>query len=247
MTRGEAFVFCRPSGPVQFGVELGHVGWGFRLPDGRVSVGAVENPGGTPWSLPGNTGYWSETSADPFRVFSTGPCGLYAPYDLWKSMPVAKPDAAAALNAVREVALDPYFLFGKNCMDATYAVLRAYGADNLPAPSEAQNYAPAAWFDNIGVPASPLAVSDLPAEVILYENTAYRGARVRFLSGDGSPLDPGKPAGFLKRGASSLLVRSGRLFVRYADGAEVEYPAGSAVPFLGERALRPVSRCFLAP
>lgn len=247
MKHGEAFVFCRPSGPVQFGVELGHVGWGFRLPDGRYSVGAVENPAGLPWNLPGKTGFWSETVVDAARVFSTGPLGRYAPYDLWKTMPVATPDVGAALDAIRAVALDPYVLFGKNCMDATHAVLKAYGADNLPRPSETQNYAPGTWFDNIASEASPLVVSEAPAEVLLYENPGYRGSRLRIVADDGIPVDPGPLRGVLADGASSLLVRTGLLIVRYADGVEAEYIAGAAVPYLRERGRRKIARLLVTP
>jgi len=139
----KAAVYVRRSGA--FG--LGHVGWCFGVDATLFDAGSVENPQGTPVTPPDQMGFWNCGTTIPSVAFR------HRGYDFFKVFTVAKPDVAAALNAVQSVREQPYFVLGRNCMDDTYDVLRAFGL-LLPPPYLA--WFPNVWFDELKPVAQPL-------------------------------------------------------------------------------------------
>jgi hypothetical protein len=100
---------------------LGHLGWSFQYPEGK-------------------TGFWSERIADP-----ASPLPLLS-YDAFKMFEVPNSDAGRADSAVAWVAQQPYLAIFRNCLDATYDVLRSYGVQGLPLPT--LEITPNRWFDS---------------------------------------------------------------------------------------------------
>jgi hypothetical protein len=149
MMRAGAFV--RRSGAS----GLGHVGWTFQFADGSFSDGAVENPAGTPISPPGQTGFWSQTVADP-----DAPMKLRA-YDEFKLFEIAAGNSDQADKTVAWVATQPYLVIFRNCMDDTYDVLRSYGIPDLPLPM--LEITPNRWFDQLSPAAQPVTAQALQA------------------------------------------------------------------------------------
>ncbi|WP_328783331.1 hypothetical protein OHQ89_36970 [Streptomyces canus] len=144
---GAACVFVKPDGAQKFG----HVGWGFRLPGtGRWVYGAVENPSAKLYTPPGgDIGAWhaegsydrmlSEMSTDAnYPGTSEHP---YSRYRCTKSSTHDVNNARAMISRVEArgflVGVDPRTgkLTSRDCLDATYDVLKAYRTKRLtPAP-----------------------------------------------------------------------------------------------------------------
>ncbi|GCB50061.1 hypothetical protein [Streptomyces sp. NL15-2K] len=152
---GGACVFIKPDGAQRFG----HVGWGFRVPGGdRWVYGAVENPSGKLYTPPGgDIGAWhaegsyarmlSEMSRDALphaRLRSRGgtpiPGKSEHPYSRYRCTGSSTYDVAAARATIRTVAargflvgVDPKTgkLTSRDCLDATYDVLKAYKTRRL--------------------------------------------------------------------------------------------------------------------
>jgi hypothetical protein len=76
-------------------------------------------------------------------------------YDLFKLLDVANPDPGAADGTVAWVATQPYVVVLRNCMDATYDVLRSYGVSGLPLPM--LEITPNNWFDRLSGIAKPVS------------------------------------------------------------------------------------------
>ena len=142
MMRAGAFV--RRSGAY----GLGHVGWTFQYADGSYCDGSVENPAGTPISAPGDTGFWSQTVADP-----DVPMRLRA-YDAFKLFVIDTVSSDQADKTVAWIATQPYLVIFRNCMDDTYDVLRSYGVPDLPLPL--LEITPNRWFDQLSPAAQPV-------------------------------------------------------------------------------------------
>lgn len=231
-----AFVFARPSSPRVGSIEFGHVGWGFQLDAKNYAVGAVENPAGSMTSPPGKTGFWSRVTTTPLAPFALGPLGSDSGYDSYKEFEVVRPEVAAARAAMTAVEQSGYAVFGNNCMDATYAILQAFGLRNLPVPSEVENYAPAAWFQHLGQPLRPLPAPRATLDVVLYEHPEYFGSRLQIVSFSARhSIGELADLGWLRR-ASSVVVRAGSLTLATGintTGDTVTIPAGTAYPFLG--------------
>jgi len=147
MMRAGAFV--RRSGAY----GLGHVGWSFEYADGSYCDGSVENPGGTPVSPPGETGFWSQRVVDP-----DVPMQLRV-YDAFKMIEVATADSDLADKTVAWIATQPYIVITRNCMDDTYDVLRSYGISGLPLPM--LEITPNRWFDQLAATAQPVTAQAL--------------------------------------------------------------------------------------
>lgn len=146
-TSGAACVFVKPDGAQKFG----HVGWGFKVPGtGRWVYGAVENPSGKLYTPPGgDIGAWhaegpydrmlSEMSTDAhYPGRSEHP---YSRYRCTKSPTHDVNRARAMIRTVEArgflVGVDPRTgkLTSRDCLDATYDVLKAYRTKGLtPAP-----------------------------------------------------------------------------------------------------------------
>ncbi|MEU3341015.1 hypothetical protein [Streptomyces sp. NPDC006668] len=140
---GGACVFVKPDGAQKFG----HVGWGFRITGTDQWVyGAVENPTNRLYTPPGgNIGAWhaqgtysrmlSEMSRDAYY-----PGKSTHPYSRYRCVPSSTSDVGAARRMIRTVegrgflvGVDPATgeLTSRDCLDATYDVLRAYRTRHL--------------------------------------------------------------------------------------------------------------------
>ncbi|MDT0480900.1 MULTISPECIES: hypothetical protein [Streptomyces] len=144
---GAACVFVKPDGAQKFG----HVGWGFKVPGtGRWVYGAVENPSAKLYTPPGgDIGAWhaegsynrmlSDMSTDAhYPGTSEHP---YSRYRCTKSSSHDVNNARAMIRTVEArgflVGVDPRNgkLTSRDCLDATYDVLKAYRTKRLtPAP-----------------------------------------------------------------------------------------------------------------
>jgi hypothetical protein len=134
LKEGRARVYNRRTGAH----GAGHVGWAFLSDDGLWDVGAVERGGlVTP---PGKSGYWSIVMEDPNPRMRT------LNYDSFKEFPVAAPGIALARAAVGEVSRRFFNLVLHNCMQDTYNVLRAYGA-NPPQINKRWDFKPNDWYN----------------------------------------------------------------------------------------------------
>ena len=156
---GAACVFVKPDGAQKFG----HVGWGFQVTGtNRWVYGAVENPSAELYTPPGgDIGAWhaegsyermmSEMSTDALphaRTTSRGgtpiPGKSEHPYSRYRCTGSSTSDVNAAWTMIRTVesrgflvGVDPKTgkLTSRDCLDATYDVLKAYRTKGLtPAP-----------------------------------------------------------------------------------------------------------------
>jgi hypothetical protein len=153
---GAACVFIKPDGAEKFG----HVGWGFRLPGtGRWVYGAIENPSGKLYTPPGgDIGAWhTEGSYDRMLSdMSTDahyPGDSEHPYSRYRCTKSRIHDVTAAREKIAVVesrgflvGVDPRTgkLTSRDCLDATYDVLKAYRTRRLP-------YAPKLSVPNVWV------------------------------------------------------------------------------------------------
>lgn len=153
MVRAGAFVRRSGAG------GLGHVGWSFQYADGSYCDGAVENPGGTPVSPPGETGFWIQRVVDP-----DVPMRLRA-YDAFKMIAIDTGNSDLADKTVAWIAMQPYIVIMRNCMDDTYDVMRSYGVPGLPMPM--LEITPNRWFDQLAAPAQPVTAQALQAVGLL--------------------------------------------------------------------------------
>ena len=160
MSQANAIVVLCPKRPDLAGQPLlGHVGWGFELPDGQWMVGAVEGDG---WANGnGMNGFWSRKvpgEKQATQVFANM-VHYGAEYNYFKYLTMTSqvwPDPDAALRVMAWVSAQPYQLFGRNCMNSTYDILRAFSRGGhfngkiLPSPDF--NWIPNGWFNAIQVP-----------------------------------------------------------------------------------------------
>ncbi|MEO0343138.1 MAG: hypothetical protein AAF198_06840 [Pseudomonadota bacterium] len=156
----EAIVVLCPSRPDLLGQPLlGHVGWGFELPNGEWVIGAIEGDG---WENGnGFNGFWSERRLNlnaALQHFSTM-INYGAEYNQFKLLRVAQNIAAnpqGALEMMGWLSQQHYKLVDGNCMDATYRVLKTFSrggyfhGQELPSPDF--NWIPNGWYNAIQVP-----------------------------------------------------------------------------------------------
>lgn len=157
---GAACVFVKPDGAQSFG----HVGWGFRVTGtDRWVYGAIENPSGKLYTPPGgDIGAWhaegsytrmlSEMSRDAHY-----PGGKSAhPYSRYRCTPSSTSDVTAARSMIRTVeargflvGVDPKTgrLTSRDCLDATYDVLKAYRTRPLTPAAELS--VPNVWVETL--------------------------------------------------------------------------------------------------
>ena len=144
---GAACVFVKPDGAQ----KLGHVGWGFRIPaTGRWVYGAVENPSGKLYTPPGgDIGAWhAQGSYDrmlgDMSTDAHYPGNSEHPYSRYRCTKTSTYDVNRARRMIRTVeargflvGVDPRTgeLTSRDCLDATYDVLKAYRTKGLtPTP-----------------------------------------------------------------------------------------------------------------
>lgn len=144
---GGACVFVKPDGAR----KLGHVGWGFRITGTNTwEYGAVENPTNKLYTPPGgDIGAWHTTGSYARMLSDMSRDAHYPghsthPYTRYRCTGSSTSDAGAAKAMVGKVeargflvGVDPRTgkLTSRDCLDATYDVLRAYRTRHLtPAP-----------------------------------------------------------------------------------------------------------------
>lgn len=144
---GAACVFVKPDGAQKFG----HVGWGFRLPGtGRWVYGAVENPSEKLYTPPGgDIGAWHAQGSYDRMLHDMSTDAHYPgtsehPYSRYRCTKTSTYDVNEARRMVRTVeargflvGVDPRTgeLTSRDCLDATYDVLKAYRTKGLtPTP-----------------------------------------------------------------------------------------------------------------
>ena len=173
---------------------LGHVAWGFELPHGDWMIGAVEGDG---WHQGnGFNGFWSERVPDlgqALRHFSQMAYhqAEYNQYKLLTMTPNVYPDPDGAMQVMKWVSGQKYELFGRNCMNSAYDILRAfsrggnYNHQVLPSPD--LNWIPNGWFNAIKVPDQDYRY--LPVPVHAFQSATEAVASEDTLSGV-EPLFP---------------------------------------------------------
>jgi hypothetical protein len=135
---------------------MGHVGWAFDFSEDLTDCGGVEDPRGLPSSDPADMGFWTQSTTTPVAVMAS-----HAPvYDALKYVDLAEGDPRGANATVLWVAEQPYTLFGRNCMDDVYDVLRSYGVRNLPPP--VLHWFPNNWFAAFGGTSEPMSFAWRP-------------------------------------------------------------------------------------
>ncbi|MEU1479054.1 hypothetical protein [Streptomyces sp. NPDC005760] len=135
-SRGGACVFVKPDGAQKFG----HVGWGFKVPGtGRWVYGAVENPSGKLYTPPGgDIGAWH--AEGPYDRMLSEMSTSEHPYSRYRCTTSSTYDVDRARAMIRTVeargflvGVDPRTgkLTSRDCLDATYDVLKAYRTRHL--------------------------------------------------------------------------------------------------------------------
>ncbi len=120
---------------------IGHVGWAFSVEKNLFNTGAVENHSGSLYTLAAHMGFWMRRTHDPIKLMRK------RHYDEFKVIEVAHAQPALAKGVAQWVSRQDYEAIGRNCMDDTYDVLRAFGVPDLPPP--ATHWEPNYWFDAI--------------------------------------------------------------------------------------------------
>jgi hypothetical protein len=118
---------------------LGHVGWGFDVSATTVNLGAVENPSGQTTSPARDDGYWDSFMQNPIPTMAS------KGYNYLKYVNLAKARPFSAYRVAKWIGTIDYKALGRNCLDDTYDVLRAYGVPELPPPAD--TLLPNVWFD----------------------------------------------------------------------------------------------------
>jgi hypothetical protein len=120
---------------------LGHVGWAFDFGASNVNAGSVENPNGTPTCPPSTMNYWDEFFASPISTMQE------KGYIALKYINLERANPVGAYRVAKWIGTQSYDVVGRNCLDDTYDVLRAYGAPELPPPST--DLLPDLWFNAV--------------------------------------------------------------------------------------------------
>lgn len=141
-----ALVFVRRAGAS----GLGHIGWAFEWENGWFNAGAVENRGRRSYARPEQTDFWTAHTLDPVATMQE----VGQDYDEYKLFYITQPQPKDTWNVVVWVSRCPYSVLRRNCVDATYDILRTYGITNLPDP--ATEYAPNDWYDSLASPGYPI-------------------------------------------------------------------------------------------
>ena len=212
----KAIVYIR-SNARKGNVEHAHVGWAFEVKPGIFNAGSIED-------VPMNK-RWNVKTNDPNDVFGCGPNnGYYPTYDMYKVLEVASPNIASALASQQQVMQTEYSFIGKNCMDATYKILHAYGA-KLPVPAD--KWFTNDWFNNIDQPFKILWNSHHLIDFSLYEHPGCEGDSERYRTNEAQLVNGDLHVWGREIGdhVSSIVLRKGRLRIfehqnfegRYAD------------------------------
>ena len=141
-----AMAFVRHSGAM----GMGHAGWAFEWPNGWFNCGSVENRSGAAYTPAGKADFWTANTQDPVATMvELGPG-----YDEYKVFRVPNPHPKDAWATVAWISRQPYFVQRRNCADATYDVLRAFGVDTIFDTS--QKSMPNEWYAALPGPSYPI-------------------------------------------------------------------------------------------
>jgi hypothetical protein len=146
-----AVAFVRRAGAA----GMGHAGWAFEWQSGYFNAGSVENRSSAAFTPPEHMDFWTAQTRDPVATMLKQSGG----YDEYKVFVVAQPQPREAWQVVVWVSRQPYSVARRNCADATYDVLRAFGAVDLP--DTAAKPLPNEWYD--ALPGSSYRISEHPA------------------------------------------------------------------------------------
>jgi uncharacterized membrane protein HdeD (DUF308 family) len=122
---------------------LGHASFAFEWPAGYFIAGSVENPSGAPFAPPHETGAWTAYTLDVVSAMQR----QVKPYDEYKIFFVDNAQPDAAIQTVAWVDQQGYSVARRNCADAAYDALRAYGVKGLV--DTAQFSLPNSWYDHL--------------------------------------------------------------------------------------------------
>ncbi|CAG8624183.1 14778_t:CDS:1 [Cetraspora pellucida] len=131
---GEVYIFNYP----EEASYLGHLAWGFMTDDGVYTYGARD---GKPSEMTDNSnGFWFRSGSfdDMINTFT------YLQYKSYITTIILLPKIDDAIQKTKDLQPVPYDFSTTNCLDATYQIVCAYGADVLPI-SESANV----WYGNI--------------------------------------------------------------------------------------------------
>jgi hypothetical protein len=167
---GQAFVFsrkgeCNPNNllPVGIGVPPTHVGFGIEVAPNTYVFGSVEDTSGNPFVPAGDDNQFWMSSGNQMQMLAAflNPRATQFhgamkadPYDLYRYTNVANPSVCAAVHAAENLYNVGYNIYKKNCLDAVYAVLQAYGI-NFGSVTPAKFICPSGphgWFTHLPSP-----------------------------------------------------------------------------------------------
>ncbi len=141
-----AMAFVRRSGAM----GMGHAGWAFEWPNGWFNCGSVENRSRSSYRPAGKADFWTANTQDPVATMvELGPG-----YDEYKVFRVPNPHPKDAWATVAWISRQPYFIQRRNCADAAYDVLRAFGVDTIFDTS--QKSMPNEWYAALPGPSYPI-------------------------------------------------------------------------------------------
>ncbi|MGH7193015.1 MAG: hypothetical protein ACREJM_05695 [Candidatus Saccharimonadales bacterium] len=164
MSTGQAFVFIN----VKQAARFGHVGWGFALGYGQDQYffGATDhlirhrwwNLGG--WLAysrvaPGaEVDWWGETgNRDQMMQSMSPPQASRQRYHIWyhyaKAIDVSQAQPEKALALAQALETGGWSVTDNNCVQQSYRVLSAYGAELPPVSSNPLSWLPKPWFARI--------------------------------------------------------------------------------------------------
>jgi hypothetical protein len=141
---GEACVFNAPDGVTPTGL-IGHVGWGFELPNGNWEFGANEGPGNLFISET-----WAETGSQHamLAIFTNGgPYHSAGYYTSLECVTVPAFNASAAKQEVKNEWHQRYIPIFQDCESQVYKVLSAYGVNALP--NDILHPIPNSWYNDL--------------------------------------------------------------------------------------------------
>lgn len=142
---GGACVFDAPNAVIPVFHLVGHVGWGFELPNGNWEFGANEGPGG--WDI-SKTWYETGSRATMLTVFTKGgPYDKSGYYTQYRCATVPAFNASAAEQEVSHEWHELYAIPGQDCEAQTFNVLAKYGVKNMP--GDIFYALPNVWFNHL--------------------------------------------------------------------------------------------------
>jgi hypothetical protein len=146
----QACVFDAPSGVIPGGL-IGHVGWGFQLPNGNWEFGANEGPVNLLTNRTSKT--WSKTGSwDTMLATFTqgGPYDSTGYYTSYICVTVPAFNASAAQKEVRHEQHEQYSVPSRDCESQAYYVLLKYGVKKLPSDTSlSYELSPNNWFNHL--------------------------------------------------------------------------------------------------